>query len=46
MIKVQDMLENLAIDLYLDEDEDDLPPMSALEGDEEPEETIIKFYSK
>ena len=40
------MLENLPIDLCLDEDEDDLPPIPALKGDEkvelEPEETIAK----
>ena len=38
------MPENVPIDLYLDEDENYLPPMSALEIDEEvklePEETI------
>ena len=45
-LKVQNTPEKLPIDLYLteDEDEDDLPPMIALEGDEEvklePEETI------
>ena len=43
-IEVQDMPENLVIDLYLDGDEDALPPMPALEDDEdvqlEPEETI------
>ena len=43
-LKVQDMPENLPIDLYLDEDENYLPPMPALEIDEEvklePEETI------
>ena len=42
-IKVQNMPENLPFDLYLDEDEDYLPP---LEGDEEvisePKETIAK----
>ena len=41
--KVQNVPENLAIDLYLDEY--DLPPMSALEGNEEvklePGETIV-----
>ena len=40
------MPENLPIDLYLDENEDDLPPMPALEVDEEvklePEETIAE----
>ena len=42
------MPENLPIDLYLDEDEDedDLPPILALEGDEEvklePEQTIAE----
>ena len=43
-IKVQYMPENLPIDLHLDED--DLPPMFALEGEEEvklePEETIAE----
>ena len=29
------MLENLHIDLYLDEDKDNLPPMPALEGNKE-----------
>ena len=41
--KVQNVPENLAFDLYLDEY--DLPPMSALEGDEEvklePGETVV-----
>ena len=41
--KVQNVSENLAINLYLDED--DLPPMSALEGAKEvklePGETIV-----
>ena len=45
-INVQSIPENLPIDLYLDEDEDDLPPIPALEGDEkvklEPEETIAE----
>ena len=45
-IKVQNIPQNLPIDLYLDEDEDDLPPIPALEGDEEvklePEETIAE----
>ena len=41
-IKVQDMPENLSTDLHLDEDEDDFPPMFALEGNEEPEETIAE----
>ena len=36
------MPENLPIDLYLDKDEDDLPPMLALKGDEQPEETIAE----
>ena len=40
------MLENVPVDLYLDEDGDDLPPMPALAGDEEvklePEETIAE----
>ena len=36
------MSGNLPIDLYLDEDEDDLPPIHALEGDEEPEENIAE----
>ena len=40
------MPENLAIDLNLDEDEDDLLPMSALEDDEEvkleSEETVAE----
>ena len=40
------MPENLPIDLYLDENEDDLLPMPALEVDEEvklePEETIAE----
>lgn len=45
-IKVQNVPENLPIDVCLDQDEDDgnLPPMTALDGDEdiklEPEETI------
>ena len=30
-MKVQNRAENLAIDLYLDEGEDDLPPMSSQE---------------
>ena len=34
-IKVQNRPENLAIDLYLDENEDDLLPILALEDDEE-----------
>ena len=34
-ITVQNIPENLPIDLYLDEDEDHLPPMPALKGDEE-----------
>ena len=34
-IKVQNRTENLAIDLYLDENEDDLLPILALEDDEE-----------
>ena len=42
-IKVQNVPDNLPIDLYLDEDVDDLPP---LEGDEEvklePEEAIAE----
>ena len=32
-VKVQNRPENLAIDLYLHEGEDDLPPMSSLEDD-------------
>ena len=32
-MKVQNGPENLAIDLYLDEGEDDLSPMSSLEDD-------------
>ena len=32
-VKVQNRPENLAIDLYLHECEDDLPPMSSLEDD-------------
>ena len=36
------MSANLSMDLYLDGDEDDLPPMLVLEGDEEPEETIAE----
>ena len=43
-INVRNVHENLPINLYLDED--DLPPMPALEGDEEvklePEETIAE----
>ena len=43
-IKVQTMPENLPIGLYLREDVNDLPPMLALEGEEEvklePEETV------
>ena len=43
-IKVQSMPENLPIGLYLREDVNDLPPMLALEGEEEvklePEETV------
>ena len=41
-IKVQNVPENLPNDLYLDED--DLPPISALEGDQklEPEKTIAE----
>ena len=31
--KVQNIAENLLIDLYLDEDEDDLLPMPPLEDD-------------
>ena len=46
MIKIQNIPENFFIDLYLDEDEDDLPPMLRLEDDEEvklePEETIVR----
>ena len=38
-IKVQNRPENVAIDLYFDEDEDDSPPMPSLEDDEKPEET-------
>ena len=34
-IKVQNFLENLHIDLYLDKDEDDLSNMLPVEGDEE-----------
>ena len=34
-IKVQNRPENLATDLYLDENEDDLLPILALEDDEE-----------
>ena len=34
-MKVQNWTENLPIDLYLDEDEDDLPPMPPLKDDEE-----------
>ena len=34
-ITVQNIPENLPIDLYLDEDEDHLPSMPALKGDEE-----------
>ena len=47
-IKIQNVPENLPIDLdlYLDEDEGDLPPMPALESDEEvklePEESIAE----
>ena len=43
-IRIQNVPENLAIDLYLDED--DLPPMSSVGGDEkvklQPEETIAE----
>ena len=52
-IKVQSMPENLPIGLYLAEDVNDLPPMFALEGEEEvklePEETVevgIKLNSR
>ena len=45
-IKVQNLPENLSIDLHLDGNEGDLPPIHALEGDEdsklEPEETIAE----
>ena len=41
-VKVQDMPENFSIDLYLSQDEDDLPLIPALEGNEEPEETITE----
>ena len=45
-IKVQNLPENLSIDLHLDENEGNLPPIHALEGDEdsklEPEETITE----
>ena len=34
-IKVRNFPENLHIDLYLDQDKDDLSNMSQLEGDEE-----------
>ena len=34
-MKVQNWTENLPIDLYLDEDEEDLPPMPPLKDDEE-----------
>ena len=34
-IKIQNRPENLAVDLYLDENEDDLLPILALEDDEE-----------
>ena len=36
------MPANLSMDLYLDGDEDDLPPMPVLEGDEEPEKLLLK----
>ena len=46
MIKIQNIPENFFIDFYLDEDEDDLPPMLRVEDDEEvklePEETIVR----
>ena len=35
MIKVQCIPENIPTDIYLHEDKYDLPPMLALEGDEE-----------
>ena len=45
-INVLNSPENLTLDLYLDEDENDLPPMPPLEDDEEvksePEETIAE----
>ena len=34
-IKVKNIPKNLNIELYLDEDEDDLPQIAPLEGDEE-----------
>ena len=34
-MKVQNIPENLPIDLYLDENGDDLSPLPPLEGDEE-----------
>ena len=40
------MPENVAIDLYLNEDEDDLPPMDALEGDEEEKLELAKILLK
>ena len=39
-IKLQGIPKNLPIDLYLDED--DLPPMPALESNGEPEESIAE----
>ena len=45
-IRVQNTPKNLVISLYLDKDEDDLPSIPALQGDEEVklelEETIAK----
>ena len=38
-IKILNSSEILALDLYLDEDEDNLPPISLLEVKSEPEET-------
>ena len=37
------MPENFSIDLYLSQDEDNLPLIPALEGNEEPEETITEI---
>ena len=46
MINILNRPENLPLDLYLDEDEDDLPQMLPLEDDEEvksePEKTIVE----
>ena len=42
-IKVHNVHENLSIDFYLDEDEDDLPPMPPQEGDAETNAERVKL---